>query len=81
MVVDDREVLRDAVVQLARRLGLEQEVVVDEGLHGSLAQAVFSAGSGSNFGASTWWMANDSRYAKAQIEKRIVYPAVTLPVP
>ena len=56
VVVDDRQVLRRAVVELARRLGLEQEVVVEEGLHGGLAQAVFSAGIGSNFGASRWWI-------------------------
>ena len=61
VVVDDRQVLRRAVVELARRLGLEQEVVVEEGLHGGLAQAVFSTGIGSNFGASTWWMANDTQ--------------------
>ena len=72
VVVDDRQVLGGAVVELARRLALEQEVVVDEGLHGGLAQAVFSTGIGSNFGASTWWIANDTRYAKAQMPNRMV---------
>ena len=72
VVVDDRQVPGDAVVEVPRGLRLQQEVVVDEGLHALLAQAVFSTGMGSNFGASTWWMAKERRYAKAQIENRMV---------
>ena len=32
-----------------------------KGFMSGLAQAVFSAGIGSNFGASTWWIAKETR--------------------
>ena len=58
VVVDDRQVLRRAVVELARDVALEQEVVVDERLH---AWRAFAMSAGSSRGASRWMTPSATR--------------------
>ena len=59
VVVDDRKIADEAVIEIAGDVVLEQEVLVDE------------RHIGSNFGASKWWMTKATRYAEAQMAKRM----------
>ena len=59
VVVDDGQVARRAVVELARDVGLEQEVVVDERLHARTSASPRSGGSSD--GTSRWMIASAAR--------------------
>ena len=57
-------------IVVPRNIGLQKKVVVDERLHVVLI--------GSRRGASRWWIAKATRYANAQMAKRMAYPWVGL---